>query len=101
MGAEAEKLPALLATLPDAPKVQVQPLPWSAAHEKLLTSYAGGALPDMGQVGNSWIAELTAIDAILPVPATLMPITTGQFPAVVDTNRIDGRLMALPLPGAR
>ncbi|MEO5810379.1 MAG: extracellular solute-binding protein [Sphingomicrobium sp.] len=96
MGAEAEKLPALLATLPGAPKVQVQPLPWSAAHEKLLTSYAGGALPDMGQVGNSWIAELTAIDAILPVPANLLTVTTGQFPAVVDTNRIDGRLMALP-----
>ena len=50
-----------------APK-SIQPLPWSAAHEKLLTSYAGSSLPDMGQIGNSWIAELTEIDAILPVP---------------------------------
>ena len=96
MGAEAEKLPALLATLPGVPKVQVQPLPWSAAHEKLLTSFAGGALPDMGQVGNSWIAELAAIDAILPVPANLLSVTTGQFPAVVETNRIGDLLMALP-----
>lgn len=96
MGAEAEKLPALLATIPGAPAVQVQPLPWTAAHEKLLTSFAGGSLPDLGQVGNSWISELAAIDAILPVPPALVGLTSGQFPAVVDTNRIDGRLMALP-----
>ena len=96
MGAEAENLPALLASIPGAPKVSIQPLPWSAAHEKLLTSYAGNSLPDMGQVGNSWIAELTAIDAILPVPAAQAGISDGQFPAVVDTNIIDGRLMALP-----
>lgn len=98
MGAEAEKLGDLLAALPRAglPPVRVQPLPWSAAHEKLLTAYAGGSLPDLGQVGNSWIAELSAIDAIVPVPASLANLVAGQFPGVVDTNRIDGRLMALP-----
>jgi multiple sugar transport system substrate-binding protein len=96
MGAEAENLPALLANMQGAPQVTIQPLPWSAAHEKLLTSYAGGSLPDLGQVGNSWIAELTAIDAIEPVPAEYRHLVQGQFPAVVETNRIDGRLMALP-----
>ncbi len=96
MGAEAENLPALLASIAGAPKVSIQPLPWTAAHEKLLTSYAGNSLPDMGQVGNSWIAELAAIDAILPVPAAAAGITDGMFPAVVDTNRVNGRLMALP-----
>ena len=98
MGAEAEHLPALLASLPGgAPRdIRIQPLPWSAAHEKLLTAYAGGSLPDLGQVGNSWIAELTAIGAILPVPAALQSLVDGQFGGVVETNRIDGRLMALP-----
>lgn len=98
MGAEAENMPALLSALPRTglPSVRVQPLPWSAAHEKLLTSFAGSSLPDLGQVGNSWIAELTAIGAIEPVPAGLEAMVAGQFPGVVDTNRIDGRLMALP-----
>lgn len=98
MGAEAENMADLLATLPRSglPPVRVQPLPWSAAHEKLLTAYAGGSLPDLGQVGNSWIAELSAIDAIQPVPAELEHLVDGQFPGVVETNRIDGRLMALP-----
>ena len=98
MGAEAEHLPELLAALPGgAPRgIRIQPLPWSAAHEKLLTAYAGGSLPDLGQVGNSWIAELTAIGAIHPVPAALQSLVAGQFGGVVETNRIDGRLMALP-----
>ena len=98
MGAEAENLPALLAALPGgAPRdLRIQPLPWSAAHEKLLTGYAGGSLPDLGQVGNSWISELTAIGAILPVPTAMQSLVDGQFAGVVDTNRIDGRLMALP-----
>jgi multiple sugar transport system substrate-binding protein len=96
MGAEAENLSALLAAIPGAPDVAIQPLPWSAAHEKLLTGFAGDSLPDLGQVGNSWIAELTAIDAIEPVPAEYWHLVAGQFPAVVETNRIDGRLMGLP-----
>lgn len=98
MGAEAENMADLLGSIPrrGLPRVRVQPLPWSAAHEKLLTSYAGGSLPDLGQIGNSWIAELAAIDAIEPVPADLEHLVDGQFPGVVDTNRINGRLMALP-----
>jgi multiple sugar transport system substrate-binding protein len=98
MGAEAENLPALLAALPGGgPQgLRIQPLPWSAAHEKLLTGFAGGSLPDLGQVGNSWISELTAIGAILPVPTAMQSLVDGQFAGVVDTNRIDGRLMALP-----
>jgi multiple sugar transport system substrate-binding protein len=98
MGAEAEHMADLLAALPRAglPPVRVQPLPWSAAHEKLLTAFAGGSLPDLGQAGNSWLAELTAIGAIEPVPVALEPLVAGQFPGVVETNRIDGRLMALP-----
>ena len=98
MGAEAEHLAELLATLPGgAPRdIRIQPLPWSAAHEKLLTAFAGGSLPDLGQVGNSWIAELAAIGAIQPVPPAMRSLVDGQFGGVVESNRIDGRLMALP-----
>lgn len=98
MGAEAEKLPRLLAALPRVgqPPVRLQSLPWSAAHEKLLTSYAGGSLPDLAQVGNSWLSELVAIDAILPVPPALQSGVAGQFEGIVDTNRIGGKLVALP-----
>src|SRR3546814_8689654 len=52
---------------PEAPRVRVQPLPWSAAHQKLLTGFAGGSLPAIGQVGNSWIAEMATIGAIAQI----------------------------------
>jgi multiple sugar transport system substrate-binding protein len=99
MGNEAASLPALLKGIDwpaGAPPIAVQPLPWTAAHEKLLTGFAGGSLPSVGQVGNSWIAELAAIGAIQPVPAYAMRLLSDQFGAVVDTNRIAGKTWGVP-----
>ena len=36
-------------------------LPWSAAHEKLLTAFAGDATPDLAQMGNTWLPEFVAL----------------------------------------
>ncbi len=99
MGNEGANLPALLKglTLPAGmPPIEVQPLPWTAAHEKLLTGFAGGSLPAIGQVGNSWIAEMAAIGAIAPVPASAGALLGDQFAAVIDTNRIAGRTWGFP-----
>ncbi|MES2337941.1 MAG: extracellular solute-binding protein [Pseudomonadota bacterium] len=99
MGNEASHVPQLLpafaAAHPGA-SVRLQALPWSAAHEKLLTGFAGGSLPDVAQIGNTWLAELAAIGAIQPLPGDAQGLTADQFPAVLDTNRIDRRLMAVP-----
>ena len=99
MGNEAANLPKLLAALPISgmkQRVVVQPLPWSAAHEKLLTGYAGGSLPAIGQIGNSWLAEMVAIGAITPVPNSIRNILDDQFPAVIATNQIDDQAWAIP-----
>lgn len=100
MGNEAAHVPALLPAFAAANPgvhVRLQALPWTAAHEKLLTGFAGDALPDVAQIGNTWLAELAAIGAIQPLPAqAAAQLTTDQFPAVLDTNRIGGRLMAVP-----
>jgi hypothetical protein len=39
-------------------RVDVQQIPWRAAHEKLLTGYVGETLPDVAQLGNTWVPEL-------------------------------------------
>lgn len=99
MGNEGAATPALLEEFhrlnPDV-RVSVQALPWTAAHEKLLTAYAGDSLPDVSQVGNTWIAEMTAIGAATPVPADADDIVAGGFDSVMDTNRIGGRMMGAP-----
>src|SRR2546423_1744658 len=54
--------------------VVVQQIPWSAAHEKLLTAYVGQSTPDVAQMGNTWIPEFAAIRAL----AELAPATVEQ-----------------------
>jgi hypothetical protein len=43
---------------------------WSAAHEKLLTAYAGDALPDLLQLGNTWIPGFVELRAACPRSST-------------------------------
>ena len=50
-------------------RVQVQQMPWTAAHEKLLTAFAGDATPDICQLGNTWIPEFVALGALEPLDA--------------------------------
>lgn len=99
MGNEAAHAPQLLSEFsrrhPDI-RVEVQALPWSAAHQKLLTAYAGDSLPDVSQVGNTWVSEMAAIGAISPLPASAADLLADQFPAVLETNRIGGRPVATP-----
>ncbi|MDE2505435.1 MAG: sugar ABC transporter substrate-binding protein, partial [Burkholderiales bacterium] len=97
MGREAEVvsrlLPAFHARHPDI-EVRVQQLPWSAAHEMLLTAYAGDALPDLCQLGNTWLPEFAALDALVPLDGRVAAaaIDLGDYYAgVLDTNRIATR----------
>jgi len=99
MGNEATHVPELLPEFErrnPGVRVDVQALPWTAAHQKLLTAYAGDSLPDVSQVGNTWVSEMAAIGAISPLPAFAADLLTDQFPAVLETNRIDGRPVATP-----
>ncbi|MDZ4363581.1 extracellular solute-binding protein [Brevundimonas sp.] len=99
MGSEATNVPQILPEferLNPGIKVIVQALPWSAAHQKLLTAYAGSSLPDLSQVGNTWVSEMTAIGAISPMPTSAADLLTDQFPAVLETNRVGGQPMATP-----
>ncbi|MBJ7447047.1 MAG: extracellular solute-binding protein [Brevundimonas sp.] len=99
MGSEATNVGQLLPEferLNPGITVEVQALPWTAAHSKLLTSYAGSSLPDLSQVGNTWVSEMTAIGAISPLPGFADDLLTDQFPAVLETNQINGRAMATP-----
>jgi multiple sugar transport system substrate-binding protein len=99
MGNEGTNVPRLLPAFEAANpgvRVVVQPQPWTAAHQKLLTAYAGASLPDVSQIGNTWVAELAAIGALSPTPEAAADLLRDQFPAVLETNRIDGRAVATP-----
>ncbi len=71
-------------------RVRVQQIPWSAAHEKLLTAYVGDAMPDVFQVGNTWIPEFVALGALEPLDERLARSTAvardDYFPGILDAN---------------
>jgi multiple sugar transport system substrate-binding protein len=80
-------------------RVVVQQIPWSAAHEKLLTAHVGGSLPDLGQLGNSWIAEFGALRALAPLDPMLGASELGRddyFGGIWDTNVLEGETLGLP-----
>ena len=98
MGREGEAVQGLTAEFErrhPGVRVQVQQIPWSAAHEKLLTAFAGDALPDVIQLGNTWVPEFAALEAIVPLePGDA--VADDVFPGILASSRIDGRLLALP-----
>jgi multiple sugar transport system substrate-binding protein len=99
MGREGEVLRELVAdferTHPGV-RVRVQQIPWNAAHEKLLTAFVGGTLPDVFQVGNTWIPELAALDAVEPADDLVHAMRDDFFPGILDTNVIDGTTWGVP-----
>ncbi|HEX4620053.1 MAG TPA: sugar ABC transporter substrate-binding protein [Myxococcaceae bacterium] len=73
-------------------RVRVEQLPWAAAHEKLLTAYAGDATPDLAQMGNTWLPEFVALGAIEPIE-----FPPGDYdPGILATNVLEGRQYAVP-----
>ena len=80
--------------------VDVQQVPWTAAHEKLLTAYAADELPDIFQLGNTWVPEFAMLGALEPlqprVDASREVEQADYFPGIWDTNVIDGRLVGVP-----
>ena len=103
MGREGEVVGALLADFYRAhPQitVRVDTLPWSAAHEKLLTAFAGDATPDLAQLGNSWMPEFAALGALVPLDAFVAATPALQpadwFGGSWQTNVVGGQLLGLP-----
>ncbi len=80
--------------------IEVQQVPWTAAHEKLLTAFVGNATPDAAQLGNTWIPEFESLHALAPLNAriakTASAIPGDSFPGVWDANVIRGETWGLP-----
>ena len=81
-------------------RVRVQQIPWTAAHEKLLTAYVGDATPDLAQLGNSWIAEFTELGALGALDSLVARSrevdSSAYFHGIWLTNVVDGRLYGIP-----
>src|SRR5436309_2873424 len=103
MGREGEVLSELMPGFEKAHPnvhVEVQQIPWTAAHEKLLTSYVGESTPDIAMLGNTWVPEFVALNSLAPLDS-LAAQSNGIrrddfFPGIWKTNVVHGKTYGIP-----
>ncbi|WP_254606272.1 extracellular solute-binding protein [Sphingomonas bacterium] len=97
IGTTGENAPLLLPAFVRATgiDVDVQAVPWTGAHEKLLTGFAGGSLPDVMMLDNRWLPELALVGALAPPPPA-WPLLADQYPGALASVRVGGQAMAVP-----
>lgn len=80
--------------------VDVQQVPWTAAHEKLLTAVVGRQTPDLAQMGNTWIPEFAAIGSLAPLTERIARSPALQsesfFSGSWETGVVDGEVFGVP-----
>ena len=104
IGSEVEKIGELFDEFrrenPDI-DLRVQQIPWLAAHEKLLTAFAGDATPDVCQLGNTWIPEFGTLGALEPLDSYIQRLKVHRsakiiFPGLWKTNEVDSHVYGIP-----
>jgi multiple sugar transport system substrate-binding protein len=95
----AELMPEFHRRNPDI-RVSVQQIPWTAAHEKLLTAHVGNATPDIAQLGNTWIPEfvtIRALEDLTPFVSRSVSLSPGDFfDGIWATNTIGDDVYGIP-----
>ena len=80
--------------------VEVQQIPWTAAHEKLLTAYVGEATPDIAMLGNTWVPEFVALNSLAPLDSFVSQSREIRrddfFDGIWKTNVVNGRNYGIP-----
>jgi multiple sugar transport system substrate-binding protein len=97
MGAEGEALGAFAQSFmdeyPDV-TVNVTPVPWDAAHDRIVNAMAGGEVPDVSMVGTTWMGEFATLGGLDPTPSN---IDGSQFfEGAWGTTVVDGTSYAVP-----
>jgi multiple sugar transport system substrate-binding protein len=103
MGREGEVLSQLMPEFekenPDI-HVEVQQIPWTAAHEKLLTAYVGESTPDIAMLGNTWVPEFVALNSLAPLDSFATQSKEVRrddfFPGIWKTNVVNGKTYGIP-----
>ncbi|HEX9251358.1 MAG TPA: extracellular solute-binding protein, partial [Ignavibacteriaceae bacterium] len=103
MGAEAEyviKLVPEFERLNPGIKVKVQQVPWTAAQEKLVTAFASDNTPDACQLGNTWVPQFSALNAIIPLDEFIKSSNQinkeKYFTGIWETNVLDDQIFGIP-----
>lgn len=78
--------------------VEVQFVPWTAAHDKFTTSVAGGKGPDVAEMGTTWTPEFAEAGGLADI--TDMVKSSGllnkMVPGSLESAKYEGKYYAVP-----
>ncbi|GEK88460.1 multiple sugar transport system substrate-binding protein [Alkalibacterium putridalgicola] len=80
--------------------INLQSIPWSSAHDRLLTAVASGEGPDVVQMGSSYMAEFTDAGALADLTEYVESndaLSADKFyEGNINTTEIDGSYYGIP-----
>jgi multiple sugar transport system substrate-binding protein len=97
MGNEGVQLKTLAAKFEDAnpgTTINVTPVDWGVAVDKLQTAIAGHQTPDVSQMGTDMMGQFAETQALEPVPSNFQPSTF--FESAWNTNIVNGTVYGVP-----
>ena len=98
MGAEGEKLAEVAEEYEKSHPhitVKVTPIGWDVAHQKLVSAAAAGKLPDVMQMGGSYMGEFAELGVLEPVDTKTFN-KDDFFPAAWTRAWYDGKVYGVP-----
>lgn len=98
MGTEGEKLADVAKAYEKAHRnitVKVTPVGWDVAHQKLVAAAAAGKLPDVMQMGSSYLGEFADMGALEPVDTKVFK-KGDFFTSAWDQGTYDGKSYGVP-----
>ncbi|MEE1798351.1 sugar ABC transporter substrate-binding protein [Streptomyces sp. JV176] len=98
MGAEGEKLAEVAEEYTEAHPnvtVKVTPVGWDVAHQKLVSAAAAGTLPDVAQMGGSYLGEFAELGVLEPVDTKTFD-EKDFFPSGWRQGEVDGQAYGVP-----
>lgn len=103
MGEEAKSLDKLAQLfMEEYPEyeVNIQAIPWANAYDKILTGIAGRQVPDVAQMGTTWMApfgSMGAFENLDPyVKNSKIVKEEAFFRGSWETGKVDGKLLGIP-----
>lgn len=78
--------------------LDVQFVPWTAAHDKFVTAIAGGTGPDVAEVGTTWTPEFADAGALVDLtePVESSEVSGELVDGLVSAGTVDGALYGMP-----
>ncbi|MEU1788414.1 sugar ABC transporter substrate-binding protein [Streptomyces sparsogenes] len=98
MGTEGEKLADVAKAYEKANTnitLKVTPVGWDVAHQKLVAAAAAGKLPDIVQMGGSYMGEFADMGVLEPVDTKVFK-EGDFFPAAWKQSTVDGKTYGVP-----